>query len=133
MRKMKRQGMSRLIAFALAFATAWTCVGTPRLQAMMAPSQAVAASAAMDRAADLKTVQSALENRLVRQRLADLGLTPGQINRRLSRLDDAKLHQVAMNIEKQNPAGDAGGIVITVLVIGILAALFVWLVDEIDD
>ena len=121
------------IAVALAALMAWSCVGTPRVQAMMAPSQTVAAAAMSDRASDLQTVRGALENRVVRQRLADMGLTPEQIDGRLNRLDDQKLHQVAMRIEKQNPAGDATGLVLTVLLLAIVVGLIVWIIDAVED
>ncbi len=114
----------RATAVTLAVLTASTSVGTPRLQAMMAPSHAVTNAAVQDRERDIQTVRAALENKVVRQRLADLGLTKEQIESRMGKLDNQKLHQVATQIEKQNPAGDGA---IGILVIVVLVLLIIYL------
>jgi hypothetical protein len=42
----------------------------------------------------------------------------------LSRLSDAQLHQTASRIKSINPGGDAGGLLITVLLVAILVGIF---------
>ena len=80
------------------------------------------------RAADLKTIQLALESKLIRQRLAEFKLSPEQIDNRLSKLSDDQVHQAALQIRTAHPGGDAGlGILSSLLVIGILVLLFVYL------
>ena len=77
---------------------------------------------------DLKTIQIALESKLIRQRLTEFKLTPEQINTRLNQLSDEQVHQTAMQIRTVNPGGDGGlGILVSLLVIGILVLLFVYL------
>ncbi len=44
---------------------------------------------------DLKAIQSTLENRLVQQRLHDLGYSSDDISRKLSLLADQQLHNIA--------------------------------------
>lgn len=127
MEMVRRKSVFRRTAMALAFLTAWASVGVPRVQAMMVPSPVASEATAQARAQDLAAVRTALENKMVRQRLADLGLSSDQIDARLGRLSDRQLHQVAMHIEKQNPAGDATGI----LVIVVLVLLIIYLAKRI--
>jgi len=79
------------------------------------------------RTADLKTIQTALESKMIRQRLAEFKLSPEQINTRLSQLSDSQIHQTAMQIRSVNPGGDGLDVVVTLLVIGILVLMFMWL------
>ncbi|MBV9079828.1 MAG: PA2779 family protein [Elusimicrobia bacterium] len=129
MRKARGMHFVRSIAGAMAVLMAASAVGTPRLQAMVAPTE-IAVPGITDRSADLKTVQTTLEQKEIRERLAQMGLDDNQIQQRLSRLDDRQLHQIAMRIDQQRAAGDAGGIVITVLLILILAVLLSKLIDK---
>lgn len=130
---MKNALYKSFAAVALAFVTGVAGV-TPRVEAMVVPSQVASEAVAMDRAADWQVVQTALENKLVRERLNSYGLTDSEINTRLERLSDQQLHQVALNISQQNPAGDDDDddLVIGLLVGVILVALIVWLVQALD-
>jgi len=114
----------------LVIATTLAMTLPPQGWAMLAPANLMSAvsgkSASRDE--DLKTIQSTLESRIVRQRLSEFKLTPEQVNQRMSQLTDAQVHQVAMQIRTINPGGDAGlGIIVGLLVIGILVLLFVYL------
>ena len=89
-----------------------------------------------DRARDLGRVKQALENRIVRQRLIDLGLSRPEVDRRLSRLSDEQVHQVALKIDQQNPAGDTTGILLiaaAVVLFVVLIASLLKAADEDDD
>jgi hypothetical protein len=80
------------------------------------------------RGADLQRVQTVLESKMIQQRLEELGLTPEEINARLSQLSDAQLHQLATQLDSLMPGGDGGlGIIIALLVIAVLVVLFVYL------
>ena len=57
-----------------------------------------------------------------------MGLTQEQIDTRLGRMDNQQIHQLAMQIEKQNPAGDA---VVGILVIAILVVLLIYLIQRV--
>ena len=105
----------------------------PEGQAMLAPAVSAAAGTVSgpNRAADLQKVQGVLERKIVRQRLEDFGLTPEEINARLTRLSDAQLHQLATQIDALMPGGDGGlGIVIALLVIAILAVVLIYLLGH---
>ena len=126
--KRRRSLIKTVLAGTLIVATTIAMASPQQSWAMIAPAQVTDAAHGISeaRAADLKTVQTALESKMLRQRLAELKLSPEQINHRLSQLSDAQVHQTAMQIHAISPGGDGGGIVITVLVIAILAALFVY-------
>lgn len=97
----------------------------PRLEAAFVPSQVINSSPS-DRASDLKVIQSALEDKLVRQRLQDLGFTSKEISDRLSLLNEEQLHSIAQKLDDLRVGQDSGvGIVIAVLVIIILIIVIV--------
>lgn len=90
--------------------------------ALAGPIASVEMLAGSTRAADLSTIQLALEHKVVNQRMAELGFTPAEIQLRLERASDAELHQLASESEKLMAGGDAG-IIISVLVIILLVFL----------
>ena len=79
------------------------------------------------RSADLQQIQTKLESKLVAQRLSDVGLTPGQVQERLSNLTDEQLHQVAQNLDGLQPGGGVlilllaliGAVVVVMAIIGL--------------
>jgi len=115
----------------------WTLVITtfvigwfpPEGSAMLAPATTSGAISDPGRAEDLQSIQRVLENKLVQQRLADLGLTPEEINAKLSGLSDAQLHQMAAQIDALMPGGELG-LIIALLVIAILVVIFIYLLDR---
>ena len=74
----------------------------------------------------MKTIQSALESKVVRQRLRELGLPEDQVEARLSKLSDQEVHQLATQIHTLNPGGDLT--VIGILVAVVLVLLIIYLV-----
>jgi len=101
------------------------CTLSPNLWAMLAPAQAASATDGQtyDRAADMKTVQTALESKIVRERLKDLGLSDKEIDSRLSRLSDQQIHQLAKDIHTLSPGGDVVGILVVVLLVLLIVYL----------
>ena len=99
--------------------------------AMLAPAdEAVTSDSSSEaRVADLRTLQRVLENKVVQQRLHDLGFTDEQIRSRLNQLSDAQLHQVASQINTLFPGGDDGviwtivGILLIVVLVILLAVI----------
>lgn len=89
---------------------------TPRLEAAFAPSEALVLSSAA-RSTDTETVQAALENKLVRQRLQDLGFNADEITAKLSQLSDEQLHSIAQKLDDLKVGSDGFGVVIGILVI----------------
>ena len=88
----------------------------PQVQAGFVPST----QATPDRTQDMATVQRVLENKLVVERLKDMGYTHNEIQDKLAQLSDQEVHQLASDIDALAPAGDALGFVIAVLVVVIL-------------
>jgi hypothetical protein len=119
---------SRLFVSALALSTVMAFTMPPEAAAMLAPTDVVTVQDPAQRQQDLLKVQKLLESKVVRNRLVAMGMNESEIDSRLTKLSDAELHQVASRIDKVHPAGDAGlGILVTVLVIGILVLLFIYL------
>ena len=99
----------------------------PRVDASFAPS-GILLPVQTDRTADLETLQKALEQKMVKERLANLGLTPDEIQARLGQLSDQQLHNVAKQLDTLKVGGDSGiGIVIGILVIVILVVVLIQL------
>jgi hypothetical protein len=104
--------------------------GTSAGWAMLAPAiPSPEADAMGQRTAELAKIQNILETKVVRQRLEDLGLTPDEINSRLTQLSDAQLHDVATQIDSLYPGGILG-VVIALLVIAILVVILVYLLQH---
>lgn len=124
--------IGRVMIWILVITTIAIGMHPPDSVAMLIPPLPTAAEASSDsqRIADLQKIQSILESKVVRQRLADLGLTPEEIDTRLSQLSDGQLHQLAMQVDAIIPAGDGLGIVIALLVIAILAVILIYLLDH---
>lgn len=115
----------RLMALSLILSL--VLVKSGRLEAMMVPAEQAGQAAVQDRAQDLQNIQTFLQQKQVRQRLADMGLTEEQVQIRLNNLSDQELNKVAQNLEQQNPAGDAAGI----LVVVVLVLLIIYLIQRI--
>lgn len=88
----------------------------PRLEAAFSPSEALMLSPAA-RVADVAKVQAALENKLIRQRLQDLGFSADEVTARLSQLTDQQIHSIAQKLDELKVGGDGMGFVIGILVI----------------
>ncbi|MBV9080127.1 MAG: PA2779 family protein [Elusimicrobia bacterium] len=112
-------------AVAVAIVSGISFVSAPRLQAMVIPTEVAGNVAKMDRQADMASIQSALEGRVLRQRLADLNLTPSEINGRLSGLSDQQIHKLALQADKQNAAADAGATALIIIAAVALLALII--------
>lgn len=122
-----RLTFKRSVTILLVLSMCW--VNATRSFAMLAP--AISNQVTIQRGEDLATVQAFLEQKQVTQKLTEFGLTQQEVKSRLSNLSDKQLHQVAMKIDKEHPAADGGGFLVTVLLIGILVLLFVYLVKRV--
>lgn len=133
--------MRRLVQrFVLKQAVIWTLVTVTLLsglfpediRAMVAPPLQTTTNSISEpyRTADLQTIQTVLESKVVRQRLEDFGLRPEEISTRLAKLSDDQLHQLATKVDALIPAGDGLGIVIALLVIAILAVILIYLLNH---
>jgi hypothetical protein len=96
----------------------------PRVEASFVPTDQSASS--ISRHEDMATIQKALEQKLVQERLRDLGYTDDEIKARLDQLSDAEVHSLATQLDSLAPAGYLG-LVIGILVIIILVIVILML------
>jgi hypothetical protein len=82
-----------------------------------APHQESAASpsATFGRAADLIKVQTALESKIIRQKLMDYGLSPEETMARVNMLSDEQVHQLAAHTDSLQAGGDAVGFFVVLI------------------
>ena len=100
--------------------------------ASLTPSKTSGPTAAINREVDLQAVQTALEHKLVVQKLKDYGVSASEVQARLPRMSDAEVHQVAMLSNKLPQGGDAivvGGI-LAVLIVVILVIVLIHLLHH---
>ena len=101
----------------------------PRLEAFYSPSETLA-PAFSTRALDVEKIRTALEQKLVRQRLQDLGFSADEISTRLSELTDGQIHYFATRLDDLKVGGDGFAFVIVVLLIIALILLIVQLMGH---
>jgi len=90
--------------------------------AFLAQSRLSSGEVITERSADIASIQTALENKVVTQRLADYGLTPDEVNAKLGSLSDEQLHQLA------SLSGDVGGGIVGAVIAVLLVILLVVLI-----
>ncbi len=124
--KRLRRSFARTIIWALVGIVALAAIPIPS-QAMLAPATEEAAKAASDpgRTADIQTIQRVLENKLVQQRLEDLGLTPEEVNAKLNGLSDAQLHQAAAQIDALAPGGGLILLTLAIIIVVVIVLLII--------
>src|SRR5512139_291632 len=102
---------------------------TPRVYAGFSPSEVMDLSP-IDRASDLQKIQKVLEMKMITERLQQLGLTPDEIQARLTQLSDDQIHQFALQLDDLKVGGDGLGIVIGLLVIAMLVVILIYLLGH---
>ena len=88
---------------------------TPRVYAGFSPSEVIG-FLPTDRASDLGKIQKAIETKMIGERLKQIGLTPDEIQKRLSQLTDQQIHQLAQQLDELRVGGDSGWVAFGVLV-----------------
>jgi len=119
-----------LLASYLIIATALLGALPREAAAAIVPTALAAAERAGGRAENLARLQSLLEEKVVAQRLADLGFSAAEIQARLNALDDATLHALAQRMDGLLPAGDAGSVLVALAVIVLLIVLILYFMDK---
>jgi hypothetical protein len=100
---------------------------TPRVYAGFSPSEGIGLSQ-VDRSSDLQKIKKFLEIKMVRERLKEFGLTPDEIQTRLSQFNDQQIHQLALRLDDLKMGADDGlGIVIFLLLVAILVIVIIQL------
>jgi len=101
----------------------------PRVEAGLSSSEIINTS--IDRATDIAKIQAAIETKMVKERLEQLGYTTEEIEAKLGQLSDGQIHQVALKIDDINTGGNGGvELVAAVLAIIILIWLLFWLMGH---
>ena len=95
----------RMLSWCLCVALVLVAVAPEEARAIPSPSVEVGPSPGAERLDDLARIQRVLEQKLVRARLADLGLAEAEVSARLARLDDAELHQLAQRLDEVQAGG----------------------------
>jgi hypothetical protein len=101
----------------------------PRVDAAFSPSEVLTLSPEV-RAGDIDKIRITLENKLVSQRLRDLGYSTDEIMTRLSQMTDEQIHSFAQRLDDLKVGGDGAGVVIAVLVIIILVLVILHLTGK---
>ena len=82
------------------------------------------------RAEEIKKIQAALENKLVRAKLSAYGLSADEITRKLDRMTDEQIHLLAQASDDILAGGNGVGLAIGILLIILLVVLIVKLMDR---
>jgi hypothetical protein len=98
----------------------------PRVDAAFSPSETLQLSADA-RLADIEQIRATLENKVVTQRLQDLGYTTEEIMTRLSQMTDEQIHSFAQKLDQVKVGGDGLGFLIGLLIIVILVIVILQL------
>ncbi|GFM36569.1 PA2779 family protein [Desulfovibrio psychrotolerans] len=87
----------------------------PNVEASFVPT---AQSSSVEQGAqDMTSVQNALENKMVTERLAALGYSRDEIDTRLGMLSDGELHSLASQLGSLDSGGSVLGLVVVILII----------------
>ncbi len=94
------------------------------------PQAAAAAQTTGDRAADLARIKTALESRVVQQKLMDYGLSSTETLARVNRLSDQQIHELATHTDSIQAGGDGGDFVVGLVVVALLVVVLVFLLQH---
>jgi len=126
-----KRGELRKVLFVLVAAVAILGMIPDTGDAAVIPADETSRSADL-RAENLAKVQAFLERKEVAARLSDYGLTSEEVSARLSGLSDQQVAEVASQVDRINAGGDALGIILTVLLIGLVVLVILHLLGYID-
>jgi len=97
----------------------------PRVFAGMVSSE-ILTSTQTDRVADFAKIQKAMETKIIKERLEELGFTQKEIQARLDLLNEQQIHQLALKIDDLRVAGNGFEVLVVILLIGILVGVWVY-------
>lgn len=90
------------------------------------PAEAMFLPAApQTRAADLATIQKALESRAIQQRLMDYGLSPEEALAKMSGLSDEQVHRLAANVDALQAGGRGSDDIIIILLLVLIIVILI--------
>ena len=100
----------------------------PRVYAGFSPSEVVVLPE-VDRSVDLEKIQKALETKMIKGRLEQLGFSADEIQSRLGQLNDQQIHELALQIDELKVGGNGGAVIILLLVAALVVVLVLWLTE----
>jgi len=121
-----------VIYLALAVLALSTVAGPAEAMFMPAPLHQGLSAASVEapgRAADLMKIQTALESKIISQKLIDYGLTPEETMARVNKLSDEQIHQIATHTDSLQAGGDAIGFIVGLAIIALLVVVLIYLVQ----
>jgi len=98
----------------------------PKVYAGFSPSEVVVLPE-VDRSVDLEKIQKALETKMIKGRLEQLGFSADEIQSRLGQLSDQQIHELALQVDELRVGGDGAVVLVILLLIalGVLLYLYV--------
>jgi Family of unknown function (DUF6627) len=75
------------------------------------------------RKADLNSIQKTLETAVIKQRLADFGLSSEEAFARINNMSDQQVHQLAANLDSIQAGGDGLGALVFLLLVAIIVVV----------
>ena len=102
----------------------------PKVDAAYVSNYDMLSSQAGEKDADMDTIQSTLENKMVVERLEALGYSKEEISERLAMLSPEERHDLATRIDALHSGQGVWGIVIGVLVVVIIVLLILHFTDR---
>ncbi len=134
MKSILRARYARPLAIYLAVALIALSTFAGPAEAMFVPAAPHQSAAAVPltsggRAADLARVQTALESRIVQQKLLDYGLSPTETMARVNMLSDQQLHELAAHTDSIQAGGDPVGAFFGAVIVALLIVLLIFLVQ----
>ena len=96
---------------------------TPRVYAGFSPSEDTAVSSA-GRISEVQKIQKSLEMKMIRERLKELGLSPDEIQGRLTQFSDPQIHQLALKVDDLKVGADEG-LAVIILILGVAVAVII--------
>lgn len=83
----------------------------------------------LGRAADLARIQTAIESRIVSQKLMDYGLSPADAMARVNKLSDEQLHVLATRTDSLQAGSDGAEVFFGLLIVALLVVVLVFLLQ----
>ena len=127
MQGLRKALFSRPLVWYMAMAMVLISSVPKNASAGLIPSQMAAEGS---RQADISKLQTALESKVVSQRLTDLGLNPDEVKTKVASFSDSDLHQLASHVDQLQGGGDGLGVVIALLVIILLIVIILQISDH---
>jgi hypothetical protein len=81
------------------------------------------------RAADFARIQTAVESKIVRQKLMDYGLSPADALARVDKLSDEQLHALATHTNSLQAGSDGAEVFFGLLIVALLVVVLVFLLQ----